>query len=80
MYAELSIDECQIPENEKFNDRMRLFNPKSVSFVSSNRNIKKSEAPWNLVGGTAITIDEGFASHMTTQGMGRDKTGLGRWT
>ena len=80
MYAEISIDECHIAENEKFNDRMRIFNPKSLSIVSSNRTIEKSETPWNLVGGTAITLDEGFVLHLTTQGKGRDITGLGRWS
>ena len=39
MYSELLIDECQLPESKKFNNRMRLFNPKSLSIVSSNRNI-----------------------------------------
>ena len=38
------------------------------------------ETPWNLVGGTAITIDGGFLAHKATNGIGKDPTKLGRWT
>ena len=30
------------------------------------------ETSWNVVGGTTITIDEGFVSHRVQQGMGKD--------
>ena len=80
MYAEILIDECHIPENEKFNDRMKIFNPKSLSIISYNLTIEKSETPWNLVGGMEITLDVCFVSHITMQGKGRDITGLGRWS
>ena len=78
LYAELSINESKLPPYEKFSNRMKQYNPKSLSYTSSNQH-QKEESPWNRVGGTAITIDEGFASHRTSQGTGRDKTGLGRW-
>lgn len=80
MYTELSIDEYQLPEHEKFNNRMWIFNPNSVSIISSNSTIEISETPWNFIGGTSIIINKGFVLHMTSQGKGRYKTGLGRWT
>ena len=58
---------------------MQQHNPRSFSLVSSNKNLMH-ETPWNLTGGTAITIDEGFLAHTTTNGMGKDPTKLGRWT
>ena len=78
LYAEISLNEKKIKVGEKFNDRMKHFNPKSFSLVSSNRHCGP-DASWNVVGGTAITIDEGFVSHRVQQGMGKDKKGLGRW-
>lgn len=57
---------------------MKPFNQKSFLLVSSNQYCGK-EAGWNVVDGTAITIDEGFVSHRVQQGMGKDKKGLGTW-
>ena len=39
LYAELSICEEMLPVNEKFNDRMQFFNPRSFSVVSSNQRL-----------------------------------------
>ncbi len=39
--------------------------PDLFSVVSSNKRLI-DETPWNLVGGTAISIDEGFLAHRTT--------------
>ena len=78
LYTELSINEKGLSNDEKFDNRMKAFSPKSCSIVSSNQKIGK-DTPWNLVGGTALTIDEGFASHKTTQGSGCNPRGLGRW-
>ena len=33
----------------------------------------------DIVGGTAISIDEGFISHRVQKGISKDKKGLGRW-
>ena len=54
-------------------------NPGSFSVMSYNINLGEN-AVWNTVGGTAITMDSNFTSHMVQQGYGKDKTGLGRWT
>jgi len=54
------IHENGISNDEKFDDRMKAFSPKSSSIVSSNQRMGR-ETPWNLVGGIALTIDEGFA-------------------
>ena len=37
------------------------------------------EATWNVVGGTAITLDENLGSHKVSEGYGTDKEKLGRW-
>ena len=66
-----------LPVNEKFNDRMQYYNPKSFSVISSNQRLLE-ETSWNLVGGTAITINEGFLAHKTTGGIGSDPERLGR--
>ena len=79
LYTELLICEEKLRVNEKFNDRMQYKNPRSFSVVSSNQRLI-DETPWNLVGGTAITIDEGFLAHKTTDGTGSDPERLGRWT
>ena len=79
LYTELSICEEKIPPNEKFNDQMQQYNPRSFSIVSCNQNLM-DETPWNFVGGTAITIDKGFLAHKVTDGTGKDPEKFGRWT
>ena len=78
LYAEPSINDRFLNPNEKFNDRMKMKNPGSFSMLSYNSNMGE-EATWDTIGGTAITMDANFTSHMTKQGYGMDKTGLGRW-
>ena len=78
LYAEVSICEGKLEVNHRFNDRMQQYNPRSYSVVSSNKHLK-NETPWNLVGATALTIDESFASHRTQQSIEKDPRGLGRW-
>ena len=53
-------------------------NPGSFSILSYNSNMGE-DAKWNTIGGTAITMDSNFTSHITQQGYGKDKSGLGRW-
>ena len=53
---------------KKNNDQIQHFNQKSFSLVSSNKNCG-AEAGWNVVGGTTITINEGFVSDQVQQAM-----------
>ena len=62
MYNETGLNEKQLERYDKFNDRMRKFNPKSKSYHSHNHHLS-SEASWNVPGGTAITLDENLHSH-----------------
>ena len=78
LYAEISLCEEKIPAGQKFNDRMRRYNPRSYSVVNSNKHLMNN-TPWNLVGATALTMDESFASHRTNQSIAKDPSGLGRW-
>lgn len=77
LYTELSICEEKIPPNEEFNGIMKEYSPRSMSIVSSNQNLRE-ETSWNLVDGTAVTIDEGFLAHKVTDGIGKDLEKLGR--
>ena len=67
--------ESKLEANEKFNNRMHRYK-KLFSILKNNRNGK--DVPWNLQGGTAITVDENFRSHQTKNGNSTDKTGLGK--
>ena len=78
LYAEPSINDRFLNPNEKFKDRMRMNNPGSFSILNYNANMGE-DAKWNTIGGTTITMDSNFTSHMTQQGYGKDKSGLGRW-
>ena len=62
LYAEISLNEQKIKVGEKFNNRMKDFSPNSFSLVSSNKHCG-NEVSWNVIGGTAITVDERFLSH-----------------
>ena len=56
---------------------MRHLNRKPFSSVRSNKHCSL-EAGWNVVGGTSVTIDKGFASYQVQQGIGKDKKWLRR--
>ena len=79
MYTETGLNQWKLQPADRFNERMRKYNPKSISYHFHNTNLGE-EATWNVVGGTAITLDENLGSHKVSEGYGTDKEKLGRWT
>ena len=77
LYAEVSLIGLKLEANEKFNDRMHHY--KTLFWILSN-NRNEKDAPWNLQGGIAITVDEHFRPHQTKNDNVMDKTVLGRLT
>ena len=78
MYNETGLNQWKLQPSDRFNERMRKYNPGSISYHSQNEN-EGANATWNLVGGTAVTLDVNLGSHKVHNGSGTDKERLGRW-
>ena len=79
MYNKTGLNQTKLERCDKFNDRMKKINPRSISYHCHNQNLPKDEV-WNVPGGVAMTIDENLLSHQINNGNGKDKELLGRWT
>lgn len=78
MYNETGLNQWKLQPSDRFNERMRKYNPGSISYHSQNEN-KGANPTWNLVEGNALTLDVNLGSHRVHNSSGIDKEKLGRW-
>ena len=76
MYNETELNQTKVERCDKFNDRMKKINPRSIIYHCHNQNLPKDEV-WNVPGGTVMTLDENLLSHQIHNGNGKDKELLG---